>query len=329
MTNSARSTLIGVMSRIWHSVFGSLPELEATEKVLQPVGKLRKLFWGRTRVGVRIPKELQIRETMFVPRAAKRDAKSAAIYALLPRIPFALDELIVKAVRKSSGTSNDPYKVEIIAIPKSELIRTYRAFQNKGYEVDHFSPSNPAGHADPRVKIMPRALKMKGMVEERNLRQAAIIGFFLTISASLFLAAYQIDTWSRHEEGYNKSLSGLIMQSNARQENANRLHNSISTMDQQLNRKSDLAHHLFQLSTLLGKKTWLGRVSYEKDGLTIAGLSDEPTRILDAINKKMPGARAEFIGPLVVDPRTGQERFVIRMFFKAGQSRKTAQVRRG
>lgn len=329
MTRPARSTLFGRLSRIWCSVFRSMPELDATGTMLKPVGKLKTLLWGRMRVGVRIPKELQIRETQFVPRAAKRDAKSAAIYALLPRIPFSLDDLIVRTVRKTPGSSSDPYKIDVIAIPKSELIKLYRTFQSSGYEVDYFIPSNPAGDVDPRTKIMPRALKMKGLVEERYLRHAAIIGFFLAISGSLYLASDQIDTSAGLQERYNKSLSGLIMQSNARQENANQLRSSNSKIDQLLNRKSDLARHLFQLSTLLGNKSWLERVSYEKDGLTIAGLSDEPARILEAINKQIPGARAEFIGPLVADPKTGQERFVIRMFFKASQSRKTAQVRRG
>jgi len=314
----------------WRKLFAPrIPVLRIGPASLSNWPKFRMFLWGRTRIGVAVSRNLQIRETVFVPRAAKQNAKAAAIYALLPRIPFSLEEIVTTAIRKTSAKGGDAVKMEVIAIPKVQLRNLYWQFQRGGCEVEYFVAENQRGETEPQIAFSPGQLDLPGAFQERVLRQIAVIALVSSLAFSFAFAAHQLNTWSTLQEAYNRSLSNLIVEARSRATASETLLSSNAAMDRRLDRKSYLASRLSGIAGLLDPQSHLERVTYSDNKLTITGLSQNPGRLLKAIAERIPAARAEFVGPLVAEPRSGRERFVIRVSFTRDLTGKPAKLEQG
>ena len=280
--------------------------IEQGELAASAVDALAKLDTPE-RVDLTLPPGQFLLRDLALPHAARPHLAETVGYQLAKITPFSADDAFFACGIKEVGNGDTPLQSWVVTIPKSPVAATMTLFGQT-------PPANPVRLQQPPEAGRPITVLLP--IARANDSQPARWRFAWLGLLLAWLVAGGLHVYQRFDE--RAQLEAMLQE--LRTEAAevvtlrDRLDQAAAQMarldDAKRNNPSSLAM-LNELTTLLDDNTWLQRLDFDGEDLTLAGNAAAPAALIEALEGSPTFDRVRFES-LSRDERTSTDRFRIR-----------------
>jgi general secretion pathway protein L len=252
------------------------------------------------------PGQFLIRD-LTLPHAARPHLAETVGYQLSKVTPFSGDDAFFACGVKEEGNGNTPLKAWVVAIPKMPITAAMKLFGQA-------PPANPVRLQQPPEagQSITVALTITRANDTQPSRwRLAWVGLLLA-----WLVAGGLHVYQRFDE--RAQLEAMLLELRTEAAEVVALRDRIDQATAQMSRLDDAKHNnpsslvmLDELTTLLDDNTWLQRLDFDGEDLTLAGNASAPAALIEALEGSPTFDRVRFES-LSRDERTATDRFRIR-----------------
>ncbi len=276
--------------------------LEALERALGDKAATRRVLL--------LPPARVLRRVITLPTAARERLNAVLGFELDRQTPFKPDQVHFDSRVLGEDASGKQIRVELALVPREQLDTALSGLGSLGSALDAVDVRAPNGHRA-GFNLLPST---------RRLRRA---NFWLWTNVALLLATVVILVLAMGQTLSNRE--NAIVELDAQVEEQRALARSVTQLRKGLNEAVEggnflsnkrqqqplMINLLDELTRLLPDDTYLERLSFDGQQVTIHGLSSQASALLQALQGSERLHDPSLSGPIQPDPRAGKDRFQI------------------
>ncbi|RMG29524.1 MAG: hypothetical protein D6721_05865 [Gammaproteobacteria bacterium] len=295
------------------------PEAVQLEGECTHLGELAPRIAARvapgSRVDVRLDRACLLTPVLSLPDAVLRELRSALALQVASLTPFAAEEVHFQYRVLEHDRQAGRVRVELMVLPRRELARLAEALAGAGARLGDVYVDMGEGEA-PASYLLAAA-------EGPGRRRAAGPRWVQALAAGLLVANI---AWPYYRlAASDRRLETRLAELQARFEDLQRRNRGLradqAARDWLLRRRRETPRVLEILAVLtdqLNDATHLERLVLHDDRLTLRGVSDDATALLERLSALPLFTEAQFTSAITPAGKDGRERFVLRLRLRTG-----------
>lgn len=270
---------------------------------------------GRPALGVALSATQVLRKPLELPLAAAQNLRQVLAFELGRQTPFTHDQAYFDARVLSEDRAQQKLQVELVVAPKQQLEDLNACFKAWGVSPQYIAvESDLAGHGDCVNLLPPEQRPKPGKV--RYWIYAAMASITLLLLAEVLLQPL----WQKREVAI--ALMAPLAQAQQRAHAVESLKQELARVQAEYNYPSEtkmsrppVVAMLEEITRLLPDNTWLQQFDIKGQEISVQGVTNSSSRLINLFEKSRLFEDAQFKSPLVKAPG-GEERFQLAAVIK-------------
>lgn len=264
-------------------------------------------------VALILPDDRLLRRELTLPAAAEADLRDAARYEMERRTPFTAADAYYDVTIRDRDAASGQIHADLRVAPRALVDESVARLDSIGLRTSRAGVADEAGRPDPDINFLP-AERAGGRFAPGAL-PAAFLGLVMLGLAAANLVApvvqkkAQIEILTRDMDRLRKDARET---SKLRTEIA-RLTDARGVLERERAQNTPVTAVLDELTKRLPDDTWLNQLRINGDEISISGFTETAPRLIEIIESSPAFSNATFVTPVRPDPKTGKERFNIKL----------------